>query len=129
MNRRAVLTALCILWGTGSCLAQDWPAGTVTLTAPQIDRLLRGNTTIGAWAGTGYRQYFDATGATIYLAEAAPPDRGRWRVNAETDEYESWWERSGWAGYTIVMTNEGYAWVNRDRLEPFTVLEGERLQQ
>ena len=112
MQRRFILAALSAIALTGPALAEEWPVGTVTLTAGQIETLLSGNTTVGQWSGTGYRQFFSTSGATVYLAENAPPDRGKWRVNAETDEYESWWERSGWAGYTIVMTTRGYAWVN-----------------
>ena len=127
MKRRFFMGALCAIGIAGSGAAEDWPVGTVKMTAAQIETLLSGNTTVGAWSGTGYRQYFNSNGITIYLAESAPPDRGKWRVNSDTDEYESWWERSNWAGYTIVMTNGGYAWVNGDALEPFDVLAGDRL--
>jgi len=127
MKRRDFAFLGCALIVAGPGLAQDLPADAVKLTAAQIDTLLSGNTAVGTWSGNGYRQYFDASGATLYLAEGAPPDRGKWRINAETDQYESWWERSNWAGYTIVMTNEGYAWLNRGALEPFELLAGDRL--
>ena len=44
--------------------------------------------------------------------------------NAETNQYESWWEQTGWTPYTVVMSNDGYAWVNKDKLERFEVFEG-----
>lgn len=96
----------------------------VQVGAAQIQHLLSGNTIIGTWSGSAYRQYFDANGITIYIAEGRPPSRGKWRVNEGTDAYESWWEQTGWTPYKVMMTNEGFAWVNRDRLEPFEVHKG-----
>jgi len=127
MNRRIFLTALCAAGLALPATAQDWPIGTVQLTSDQIETLLSGNTTIGDWSGTGYRQYFSGNGLTIYLSAGSPPDQGKWRVNAETNRYESWWRNADWAGYTIVMTNEGYAWVNGDSFETFVVVDGDQL--
>ncbi|WP_371225068.1 hypothetical protein [Roseovarius sp. 2305UL8-3] len=127
MNRRMFLTAVCAAGLGLPALAEDWPVGTVQLTAAQIETLLSGNTTVGAWSGTGYRQYFADNGLTIYLAAGSPPDQGKWRVNTGTNQYESWWRNADWAGYTIVMTNGGYAWVNGDTLETFEIVEGRQL--
>lgn len=103
-------------------------AGTVQVTAAQIEKLLSGNTIRGTWGGTGYTQYYGEGGFTVYIPDGGPPSRGKWRVKEDTDQYDSWWENTGWTPYTVVMTNNGYAWVNKDSLEHFEVLEGKQAE-
>ncbi len=98
----------------------------VPVTAGQIEKLLAGNTIVGTWGGSDYRQYYYENGRTIYAPVGGRPDEGKWRANTETDQYDSWWEQTGWTPYTIVMTNDGFAWVNGDKLEPFRVLQGKQ---
>lgn len=126
MVRRGVLIGLvfgpCIGW------AQDMTEPvSVQMTAPQIEALLSGNTIRGTWNGAPYTQFFDPNGLTVYLPEGGRPDQGKWRVNAETDQYESWWERTNWTGYAIMATNDGYAWASRGALQPFEVFEGKQV--
>ena len=97
------------------------------LTASEIDRLLRGNTIEGSWSGAAYTQYFSDDGQTIYLQANRRPEIGRWRVNSQTDQYESWWEQTGWTGYTILRTDTGYGWKRDAKTEPFTVLPGKKI--
>ncbi len=100
---------------------------TVQMTAAQIEELLSGNTITGTWSGSRYTQYFAENGLTIYFPEGGRPDQGKWRTNADTEQYESWWERTNWTPYTVMITNDGYAWVNKDSLEPFEVFEGKQV--
>ena len=108
-------------------LAEDGAAVSVQMTAEQITALLAGNTIVGTWAGKEYKQWFSDGGFTMYIPEGGGADDGKWRTNAETDQYESWWRMSGWSGYTVMMTNDGYAWVNGDTLEPFKVYQGKQV--
>ncbi len=101
-------------------------AGVVQVSALQIQELLSGNTIKGTWGEATYTQYYDASGFTVYIEDGRPPSRGKWRVKEDTNQYDSWWENTGWTPYTVVMTNTGYAWVNKDKLEPFEVLEGKQ---
>lgn len=104
-------------------------AAPTRLTASEIEALLSGNTIIGAWSGTAYRQYYATDGSTLYVPEGGKPDEGQWRVNAETDEYESWWQSTGWTPYALVRTDDGgHAWVNGERLEPFEVVSGRQVE-
>jgi len=98
----------------------------VQLTAAQIAELLAGNTIEGTWSGSNYTQYYGADGYTVYTPEGGQPDEGKWRVKEDTDQYDSWWESTGWTPYTVMMTNDGYAWVNGDKLEPFDVFAGKK---
>ena len=97
---------------------------TIQLTAAQITELLSGNSVIGTWGGKGYKQYFAKGGHTVYHPDGGHADQGKWRTNSKTNQYESWWQMSNWSSYTIVMTNEGYAWVNGTKLEHFQVFDG-----
>lgn len=126
MKRRIFMGLLLSLPCLGPVAAQAAPA---KLTAPEIETLLSGNTIVGTWSGTPYRQYYAADGTTLYVPEDGRADEGRWRVNAETDEYESWWRSTGWTPYALVRTEEGeHAWINGDRLEPFRVVPGRQIE-
>lgn len=126
MLRRTMLAGLVVM--PAIAFAQDMTdPKTVEMTAAQIDGLLRGNTIRGTWNGDPYTQFFDANGQTIYFPEGGRPDQGRWRVNTDTNQYESWWERTNWTGYTVLMTNAGFAWVSREKTQPFEVFEGKQV--
>ncbi|SLN46455.1 hypothetical protein PEL8287_02408 [Roseovarius litorisediminis] len=98
----------------------------IQINAAQIQELLSGNTIVGTWAGSNYSQYYFENGRTIYAPEGGRPDEGKWRVRADTNQYDSWWRSTDWTPYTIVMTNDGFAWVNGENLEPFKVLKGKQ---
>ena len=107
------------------------PAGAEpgALSAAEIEALLSGNTIIGTWSGTPYRQYYAPDGSTLYVPEDGRADEGRWRTNPDTDDYESWWRSTGWTPYALVKTEEdGHAWVNGDRFEPFRVVPGKQIE-
>ncbi len=111
MNRRGFLILLSA--GTGFCLSapQAISEGAL-LTANEIETLLSDKKITGDWNGTPYTQSFAATGHTLYAAKGSPPEAGRWRVNAETDRYESFWERSGWSSYAIERDGDALYWVD-----------------
>ena len=100
---------------------------TVQLTAEQIETLLAGNTIDGSWSGSGYTQYYGEGTFTVYIPDGGEPDEGKWRIDAEADMYESWWRSTGWTPYALVATNDGYAWVNGESLEPFEVIAGKQV--
>lgn len=131
MKRRIFMTLAAIsvtlatpgLAGDGS----DAASVSVPLNAAQIEALLAGNTIAGTWSGSDYKQYYGEDEFTMYIPEGGGNDEGKWRVNTETDAYESWWESTGWTPYNVVATNDGYAWVNGETLEPFDVFEGKQV--
>lgn len=102
----------------------------VALTAPEIETLLEGNTAVGSWSGTPYRQFFDPSGRTIYAPENSRPEQGRWRANHDTDRYESHWERSGWSAYGIARDGATFFWVEGDGdMQAFVIEAGNSLSQ
>ena len=127
MIRRFFLTsaALCgvVLVSTAAlALAQS-----STLTADDITRLLTGNTVEGKWDGITYRSYFDPDGTTIFVSSNAEKMLGKWRVNAGSQQYETFFDAIGWTGYSVLRTDTGFAWQSKGTLYPFTVLEGRDL--
>ena len=127
MYRRAFVALAALIPLTLPALAtEDATPKTVQVNAAQIEELLSGNTITGTWSGSNYRQHYYQNGRTIYVPEGGQPSEGKWRTNAETNQYDSWWEQTGWTPYTVVMTNDGFAWVNGDKLEPFKVFEGKQ---
>ncbi|MFB9149008.1 hypothetical protein [Roseovarius ramblicola] len=126
MKRRLFMGLLLSLPALGTAAAQTVQE---TLTAPEIEALLSGNTIVGTWSGTPYRQYYGPDGTTLYVPQDGRADEGQWRVNAETDEYESWWRSTGWTPYALARTADGnHAWINGDRLEPFRVVPGRQIE-
>lgn len=105
-------------------------AGDDKLTADELQALLNGNTAIGDWRGTPYKQHFATSGTTTYVEQGDPPSVGRWKVDRETGDYCSWWERSGWSCYAVEREGDGYVWVvpgGDGYRGPFTMVDGKQL--
>lgn len=99
------------------------------LTASEIKNLLAGNTIVGTWDGQQYQQYFAEDGTTVYVPAEGRRAEGQWRVDPDTGVYESWWISTGWTPYVMVdIRDDGYAWLNGDRRERFTVKEGRQIE-
>ena len=99
------------------------------LSSSEMRELLTGNTAIGFWIDHNYRQWFDASGTTIYAPEHGRSSRGRWRLNDTTDEYESEWGQSNyWEGYKILQKSGQFYWISDGVApQPFKVVEGQDL--
>lgn len=102
-------------------------AQSVKLEAHEIAALLTGNTAIGQWEGTDYRQFFGADGATIHATEGARSARGEWRIEGE--EYQSRWPgETDWQGWFVMEYAGQWFWVSKTTPPtPFEVLPGEQL--
>ncbi len=125
ITRRSYLVAAAaaLLLAPGIAHAQE-----IRLTAPEITALLTGNTIVGDWDGAPYKSYFAPDGMTIYLPEGGSPEQGKWRVNQANDEYQSWWEHTGWTSYSIVRTADGLAWAYGNARQKFTVQNGRTIK-
>ena len=121
---RFILAACLLVSGCVLAWADDQRLG-----AAEVEALLSGNTAVGDWRGTAYRQYFSEGGTTTYLQEGGVPSQGRWKADPASGDYCSWWERSGWSCYGIERDGDGYVWVVPDDSYrgPFRVVEGNRL--
>ena len=124
MKRRTLMQTIVFAMFWPPILAQ---AEERSLQADEIEKLLTGNTISGTWSGRAYKQYYGTGGFTVYVTARGRADQGRWRVNHDTNQYESWWQITGWGAYTLVETSGGYAWVHGKSLQPFEVLEGKQV--
>jgi hypothetical protein len=99
------------------------------LSGAQIKQWLGGNTVVGVWAGTAYRQMFRSDGTTAYDAAGAGRDEGRWWVT-ET-EYCSWWAGSGESCYQVLRDGDTLIWRTKGlfaRTYDARVLPGDHLE-
>jgi len=118
--RFACLFALC---------ATAVNAQSAKLNSPEISALLTGNTAVGKWGGTPYRQYFGTDGKTIVAQPQVPSVHGQWRV--EDDELQS--RRTGdtvWEGWFVMEYAGVWYWVSKTTPPTsFEVVQGEHLTQ
>jgi hypothetical protein len=103
-GRTAVLAA-CIRLAAGTAGAAE-----VKLKAGEITSLLAGNSVTGDFRGAAYAQYFDPDGSTLMAIEEAPPESGKWKVDAEKNEYCSWWAATGWRCYAVTRDGDILYW-------------------
>ncbi len=134
MNKAKRHTLLATLLATG--LVAVWPAAFSLaqerrLSAAEIEDKLIGNTIRGLWNGQPYRQFFGGSGRTIYVEDGRQPHMGRWKADAEKDQYCSSWEgRSacyevldgGADAIILVLPGSGKKF-------PATVLQGDQLSK
>jgi hypothetical protein len=93
-----------------SSIVLAWPAAAQdqSLTGPEIEALLAGNTAI---ADDGsYTQFFDPNGETPYLPTGGEVDVGRWTVRG--DQYCSQWGGRGWDCYDVEGTDDHIVWIS-----------------
>lgn len=122
--RRAIIFSIVYLLGIVPVFS-----GQVFVKKEEIKSLLTGNTIQGTWFGEEYRQYFKPGGYTIYSPKNSQELEGKWRVNEKTDEYESWWEQSGWSKYRIIRQNGELYWLGSNtEPQPFLILPGNQLK-
>jgi hypothetical protein len=134
MNRTARRTALAAMFASGLLWPALPPASLGAeerkLSAAEIEETLIGNTVEGLWDGSSYKQFFDASGNTIYVEDGRQPNFGRWKADAEKDAYCSWWEVSGWACYEVLDGGpDTIIWVSPGSGDhyPAKVLAGDQL--
>ncbi len=78
------------------------------LSGTEIKKWIGGNTVVGVWAGTSYRQLFRPDGTTAYDVTGTARDEGRWWVT-ET-EYCPWWAGAGEACYRVLRDGDMLIW-------------------
>lgn len=104
-------------------------AQSVKLTANEIEILLSGNTAVGLWNGVPYRQYFGVDGVTIFAQKGARSARGKWRVDEDSDEFQSTWPSDAeWEGWLVLEYAGDWFWASKSTPPtPFTMMDGQQL--
>ncbi len=130
-TRRTVLLALlagCLVFP--ALLPSPLGAQDRKLSAAEINQKLIGNTVQGEWDGSPYKQFFDASGNTIYVEDGRMPAFGRWKADPEKDAFCSWWENSGESCYEVREVGpDTILWVSpgTGKEFPAKVLQGDQL--
>ena len=90
---------------------------------------MSGNTAVGKWDGTAYRQYFAPDGSTIFAQDGTRSARGEWRVDDVADEYQSLWSGDeNWEGWFVMEFGGVWFWVSKETPPtPFEILDGQQL--
>ena len=119
MTRRLACAFVFSIALIGSALAEER-----RLDADEVTAALTGDTARGLAPGPEYLQYFDASGTTVYATRSAPPDHGRWRVDADGG-YCSQWRDGAWSCYEVWAANDLIVWVSPSGTRyPARMLEG-----
>jgi hypothetical protein len=106
-------------------LAQD---AETKMTPEEFQKILSGNTMIGEWDSSSYRQYFSENGTTIYLSNGSQSE-GTWRI-ADDGKYCSVWPPSpAETCYTVTRRGEELIWYSGDNRYPAIVVEGDQLEE
>lgn len=124
MRRRMLLCAIALCALPLAAVAQS-----VKLKAHEIEALLTGNTATGLWSGVEYKSFFGADGVTFFAQKGARTTRGKWRVDAERDEYQSIWPGDeGWEGWYVMEYAGDFYWVSKSTPPtPFRITPGQDL--
>ena len=89
-------------------------AQSVKLTSIQISEILNGNTASGKWDGDVYHQYFDADGTTTMIKVDDFKKIGKWKINAETEEFLSKFPGDiDWQSLYVMEYLSDYYWVSK----------------
>ena len=108
--------------------AVEASADAVTVKADEITKLLTGNTVIGNWNDTEYRQYFHEDGTTIYATRNSRSSLGKWRVDITNNTYQSLWNEDKWDSYNVIRNGSDLLWLDTDQITySFKVLPGQQL--
>lgn len=98
------------------------------MTPEEFETLLAGNTMIGEWGSSPYRQYFSEDGITIYLSNGSQSE-GTWRI-ADDGKYCSVWPPSpAEACYIVTRRGGELIWYSGDNRYPAMVVEGDQLEE
>ena len=127
------LARFSLLAGLAACMTLPLAARAdeVPLKAPEIEKLLSGNTVAGDSDRGTWQQFFDKGGSTTYVRGSEPPSVGAWKI--EADKYCSQWPpQGGWNCYAVTgdlgTKPPAITWIGDSGTKyPGHVLEGNHL--
>lgn len=100
------------------------------LDGPAARAALAGNTVVGVWEGTPYRQYFAPDGSTTYVWNGDEPVTGEWQVTGEGGVCTRLPPSRQWNCNGVWKQGELVVWVTAGtgRAYPASLLQGRQLE-
>jgi hypothetical protein len=122
---------LILLFVFGLALAQDTEAQNTErpMTTEEFTTMLLGNTLIGEWAGSPYRQFFDRGGNTIYIGDDGSRSQGYWRIRDDGYYCSTWPPGQRESCYKVTLLADQLLWYSGDQRYPSHVVEGNQLSE
>jgi hypothetical protein len=98
------------------------------MTQEEFTQMLLGNTIIGEWAGSPYKQFFDRGGNTIYIGDDGNRSQGYWRIREDGYYCSTWPPGQIENCYKVTLLGEELLWYSGENQYPSHVVEGNQLK-
>ncbi len=120
------LVIVALLFIATASLAQD---SEHSLTQEEFTQMLLGNTLVGEWAGSPYKQFFDRGGNTIYIGDDGQRSQGYWRIREDGYYCSTWPPGQIENCYKVTLLGDDLLWYSgQDRYRSY-ILEGNQLSK
>jgi hypothetical protein len=97
------------------------------MTPEEFTTVLLGNTLIGEWAGSPYRQFFDRGGNTIYIGDDGNRSQGYWRIRDDGYYCSTWPPGLIENCYKVTLLGDELIWYSGDERYSSYVVMGNQL--
>ena len=99
------------------------------LEAEEFTTMLLGNTLIGQWAGSPYRQFFDRSGNTIYVGDDGSKSQGYWRIREDGYYCSTWPPGQSESCYKVTLLDDQLIWYSGDQRYPSHLVLGNQISE
>jgi hypothetical protein len=101
----------------------------MALTQEKFTEMLLGNTLIGEWAGSPYKQFFDRGGNTIYLGDDGQRSQGYWRIREDGFYCSTWPPGQIENCYKVTLQANQLLWYSGEDRYSSYIVEGNQLSK
>ena len=98
-------------------------------TQAEFIQILLGNTLIGEWAGSPYKQFFDRGGNTIYIGDDGQRSQGYWRIREDGYYCSTWPPGQIENCYKVTLLGKDLLWYSGEDRYSSYILEGNQLNK
>lgn len=101
----------------------------MALTQEEFTQMLLGNTLIGEWAGSPYKQFFDRGGNTIYLGDDGQRSQGYWRIREDGFYCSTWPPGQIENCYKVTLQDNQLLWYSGEDRYSSYIVEGNQISK
>ncbi|MEM7223300.1 MAG: hypothetical protein AAF495_10000 [Pseudomonadota bacterium] len=99
-----------------------------TMTQNEFRTLIEGNTIVGEWSGTPYRQFFDEGARTTYQEKGKAETYGTWRITEDGKYCSVWPPNPQEACYNVKRDEDTLFWdAGGGKTYPSDVVPGKQM--